>query len=372
MPPPRIAIATPSVNAWSETFIAAHLKRLQEVVLVLSGGSLPFNADGRPLLSATGLAARLHNLVDLRVRKRPLTEVVQERIRGQLRSKRVEVLLAEYGPTGMALLDCAQAAGVPLVVHFHGYDAHRKDVLAMQGNYQRLFGGAAALVVVSRAMEQQLLALGAPREKVYYIVYGIDTGQFTAGDPAANPPHFLGVGRFTDKKAPLLTVLAFHRLWLQRPEARLTLAGDGALRESVRQLAQVLGMKHAVDLPGVLAPEQIAVRMHGARAFVQHSVTTGDNDMEGTPLAVLEAMACGLPVIATRHAGIPDVVAEGQRGLLCDEYDVETMAKNMLQVADHPGMAGRMGQAGRQYVEQHHRVEESMARLQDVLARAAC
>lgn len=367
----RLAIATPNRDQYSETFITAHLERLKEVVLVLSEGSLPQNANGISLLMPRSFTGRVHNIWAQRMVRLDHRAILRKRIASALRRQRVQVLLAEYGPTGEALVDSAREAGVPLVVHFHGYDAHKQAIMERYNNYKRLFGSAAALVVVSRAMEQHLLALGAPREKLHYIVYGIDVGQFPPGDPSQAPAHFLGVGRFTDKKAPQLTLLAFREAWRRRPEARLTLVGTGDLRESVRQLVVALGLEHVVDLPGVLRPEQIAERMRHARAFVQHSVTTAGNDMEGTPLAVLEAMASGLPVISTRHAGIPDVVAHGERGLLGPEYDVETMAGHMVQLIDRPGQAAEMGLAGRAYVMAHHRVEDRINALQELLERAA-
>ncbi len=369
--PTRLAIATPSHDAYSETFIAAHLQRLRDVVLVLSGGSLPQTANGAALAGAVGLADRLRNFRDLRLLRKDHRTMMKERIAASLRAERVQVLLAEYGPTGEALIDSAAAACIPLVVHFHGYDAHRHDVLERMGNYRRLFGAAKALVVVSRSMEQQLLALGAPRGKVLYNCYGIDVEQFRAGEPGAAPLHFLAVGRFVDKKAPWLTLLAFRELHRQRPDARLTMAGTGPLWEAAAGLVKALGMEASVDLCGVKTPEEVADLMRRSRAFVQHSVVPPSGDSEGTPLAVLEAMASGLPVVATRHAGIADVVAHGERGLLSAEYDTETMAAHLLQLADHPEQAAAMGQAGRAYVLAHHRVEECVGALQQLLVRVA-
>lgn len=367
MASPRIAVATPSRKVWSETFIAAHLERLKDVVLVLSGGTLPTLANNSPLINGAGLTARFQNQYERRLLKKSVPEMLRERITQELRRQRVVVLLAEYGLTGVELIDSAKAAGIPLVVHFHGYDAHRTETVSSADNYKRLFSAAAAIVVVSKAMEQQLLALGAPRERLHYIVYGTDTQRFTPCDPGANPPHFVAVGRFTDKKAPQLTLLAFREAWLKHPEARLTMVGSGPLWEGVRQLVQSYGMEAVVELPGVLPPEQVAARLRGARAFVQHSLTPSDHDMEGTPLAVLEAMASGLAVISTLHAGIPDVVAHGKRGLLSAEYDIDAMAAHIIQLIEHPDQAAAMGQTGRAYVSANHRIEDRIGVLQQLL-----
>src|SRR5690606_12969618 len=130
-----------------------------------------------------------------------------------------------------------------------------------------------------------------------------------------------------------------------------------------------LGMQDSVALLGVQSPAQVAELMCRSRAFVQHSVVTANGDSEGTPLAVLEAMACGLPVVATRHAGIADVVAHEERGLLCAEGDVAVMAEHLLRVADDAALAARFGANGRAYVLEHHRVEDRIATLQGILER---
>jgi glycosyltransferase involved in cell wall biosynthesis len=272
---------------------------------------------------------------------------------------------------GAEVLGACEATGIPLVVHFHGFDAHRTDYIERYGRYRELFRYAKALVVVSRAMEAQLLALGAPRAKVIYNCYGIDVERFVPGDAATAPPHFTAVGRFADKKAPHLTLQAFRKVLDLRPEAKLTMVGQGRLWEECNRLVQESGMQHAVDLCGVKRPEEIVALLHGSRAFVQHSVVTTTNDHEGTPLAVLEAMATAVPVVATRHAGIADVVEHGERGLLCAEHDVDAMARHMVRLIDDPAEAQRMGRAGRAYVEVFHRVEVQVAALQRILQHAA-
>lgn len=369
MSEPRIAFATPSTSQWSETFVTAHLKGLKHVVLVLTDGFLPSRTGaGRPILENTW-DDRFRNRYGRWVRGMGDTAMLRDRISTLLKKSKAQVVFAEYGPTGSEILGSVKATGLPLVVHFHGNDAHRSKTLRRYKNYDELLAYGSAFIVVSRVMERQLHALGAPVDRVHYICSGIDVIKFAQGMPASNPPRLIFVGRFTDKKAPMLTLLAFHRAWLQYPEARLTIVGTGELWESVLQVSCALGMEKVVELPGVLPPEEVASAMRSARAYVQHSVTTIGNDMEGTPVAVLEAMASGLPIIATRHAGIADVVTHRENGLLCDEFDIARMAVNMLAVLNDAEGAGRMGAAGRAYVEDHLRVEDQVAALQLVLGQ---
>jgi glycosyltransferase involved in cell wall biosynthesis len=367
----RIALATPTQHDACETFIANHIERLDSVELVLTGGSLPgFDRAGRPFLAATPFAM----LID-RARSSLLGQDWRTRLRKditlRLRRERIQVVLAEYGTTASEMLPCCQAAGVPLVAYFLGFDAYRHDMLERYGDYRALFAHAAALVGVSRAICDQLIALGAPPEKVHYNSCGADLGLFTRCSPGTAPPHFLAVGRFVDKKAPHLTLLAFARAYAQRPDARLTMVGDGPLWETCHQLVRALGLQERVDLCGRRAPAEVSALLQRSRAFVQHSVITSTNDREGTPVAILESMAAGVPVISTRHGDITELVKHEERGLLCDEGDVEAMAAGMLRLIDHPAEAARMGDAAAAYVKAEHRLEDRIAALQSILARAA-
>ncbi len=362
---PRLCIVSPNRNAWSETFIANHIAHLARVDLVLTDGHLPKrDVDGGPLVSPT-----LVKRVLQRVRNTDPQEMLRSTVARLLKKHRIEAVLAEYGPTGEAMLDVCQRASVPMVVHFHGIDAFHTKLLKESTNYQRIFQNAAALVVVSREMEQQIQALGCPRQKLHYNCYGIEVERFTPSSPEKAPKHFLAVGRFVDKKAPHLTLLAFHKAWQQDNELRLTMAGDGPLWESTQQLAIAQGMKDVVAFPGVHTHDQVAERMQGVRAFVQHSVITADNDHEGTPLSILEAMASALPVIATRHGGIVDVIHHEVEGLLCDERDIDAMSAHMLAVAQDPMLAKRLGEAGRALVLRDHQLQYRIAGLQAIMGK---
>ena len=361
-----LCIVSPNRYAWSETFIAYHIAHLPGVDLTLTDGHLPKrDLDGEPLLAPT-----LVKRVLQRVRRADPQDMLRGTIVRLLKKHRIEVVLAEYGPTGEAMLDVCERAAVPLVVHFHGIDAFHTRLLKENGNYQRIFKSAAAIVVVSREMEQQLLSLGCPRAKLHYNCYGIEVDRFTAATPATSPKHFLAVGRFVDKKAPHLTLQAFHAAWLRDPELRLTMAGDGPLWESTKQLAQAEGLGDVVDFPGVITSDQVADRMRHVRAFVQHSVATADNDHEGTPLSILEAMASGLPVIATRHAGIPDVIGHNTEGLLCEERDIAAMSANITALAQDPAVAARLGAAGRARAQRDHRLEDRIESLAAIITGA--
>jgi glycosyltransferase involved in cell wall biosynthesis len=367
-PGPAVCIVCRSRDAYSETFIQAHVERLPTQVEVLYGKPFPLHrGDGRPLLRY-GLPHRL-----LRSARRRFFGLTQQDFRDEawrrfFLDNSIDVVLAEYGLSGVAVLDACREAGIPLIVHFHGFDAYDQKVLEGAGKrYPELFDYASAVIAVSQDMERQLVQLGAPREKVKYNPYGVDIDLFRGGDPASASPIFLAVGRFVDKKAPQLTLLAFSRVMEAVPEARLLMMGDGHLWEACKQLADALDIRGSVDFLGVRPHTEVTTAMRRARAFVQHSVTTGYGDSEGTPVGILEAGASGLPVVATKHAGIPDVVVDGETGLLVNEGDVIGMGERMLKLARDPELADRLGRAARQRISTHFTMESSIAKLWHII-----
>jgi colanic acid/amylovoran biosynthesis glycosyltransferase len=367
-----LAVCEPGRDIYSETFIRAHVDRLPGKVYHLHSNWPDWANANRRLIPLPLRVAVRHRGKLPEALGRIIDRGANESLARFLRTKKVRVVLAEYGPTAVSLVDLCQQANLPLVAHFHGYDAYHHEVLeANRVAYARLFRMAAAVVAVSHDMVHQLIALGAPENKVFYNSYGVDPGMFSPGDPSANPPDFLSVGRFVDKKAPQLTILAFHRALREAPQARLRMVGDGPLREACCQMVLALGLKDRVEFLGKQKPEEVSRLMRRARAFVQHSVTASYGDCEGTPVAVLEASASGLPILATRHAGIKEAVVEAETGLLVEERDVEGMARNIVRMVKEPETAREMGVNGRGYVNRHYAMEKAIGGLWAILTRAA-
>jgi hypothetical protein len=190
---PRLCIVSPNRNVWSETFIANHIAHLPGVELVLTDGHLPKrDVDGAALVHPT-----LLKRVVQRIARKAQDDVLRNAVTGRLRKARIDVVLAEYGPTGEAMLTICRRLGIPLVVHFHGIDAFQVKLLNENARYTSIIRDAAAIVVVSREMEQQLLSLGCPRERLHYNCYGIDVEQFKQALPGRAEKRFLAVGRFS-------------------------------------------------------------------------------------------------------------------------------------------------------------------------------
>jgi glycosyltransferase involved in cell wall biosynthesis len=289
-----------------------------------------------------------------------------------LREPRQDVVLAQYGPTGMDLLPICKAMRIPLVVHFHGFDLSKFLATSWYvRRLQRSLPAFAACVCVASYQRDWLLAQGVSPERLHLIPCGAPMSTLAeARSVAQQPCRFIMVGRLTEKKRPDLSIRAFARCAQEVPDVSLTIIGAGEMREECEALIRKLGVAERVTILGSQPNEGVREELARSSVFVQHSVTAKTGDKEGWPVSIAEAAGTGLPVVATRHAGIVDQVDEGQTGLLVDEGDWEGMAKHMLALARSPDLRTRMGQAGRIKMSQFD-VAIQVSKLENVLLQAA-
>lgn len=355
---PKICLVRSVSSGYSETFIDDHIAYLSNRVEVLHGRPFPmFDVNGDHVFEP-----RLFKTMNMVRGEENKQKLYTEALALYLKKAQFDVVFAEYGTNGAKVYKACQQAGLPCVVHFHGYDASNQSILnKFKKEYEEMFSSAAFLIVVSRVMMEKLIFLGAPKEKVIYNPCGVSVARHDVSRPEQSLPVFLSVGRFVEKKSPDLTIRSFSRIAKEITNSRLIMAGDGPLLPRCKELVQELGIQDHVLFTGVQSRRSIAKLMRISRAFVQHSITAQNGDSEGLPVAILEAGAAGLPVISTRHAGIPDAVIEKYNGFLVDEKDVKGMAEAMLILARDPKLAGRMGK------NYHKRIVENFSRQKSII-----
>lgn len=360
-----LCVVTPRINAYSETFINHQLERLPANIKLLYGNPMSITHKGL-LVKKNGYIK--NKLVNLFVKLKKSIDIgysyLDDKILSFMGNEKIDAVLAQYGPTGVGLLDICKKLCVPLIIHFHGYDAFDKRLIEKnKKSYCNLFQYASAIISVSKDMSEQLRKLGAPENKIYYNPYGVDLDEFKYVQTPRVEDTFIAVGRFVDKKAPHLTIMAFNKLLNKKPGAKLVMIGDGPLLAPCRDLAKALGIFNSIEFKGVCSHSEVAKAMYNACAFVQHSIVPDSGDSEGTPVAIIEAQASGLPVIATRHAGIKDVVIEGETGFLVNERDIDSMTDYMLRVTEEPDLADTLGKNGRKRIAEKFSMEKSINNL---------
>jgi len=243
---------------------------------------------------------------------------------------------------------------LPVVVSFHGADTAVNLEKKGHAEAQReVFAKATLLLARSQSLMEQLANLGAPREKLRLQRTGIPLSEFHFS--ARNAPedgawHCVQACRLIGKKGLRTTLAAFASFARSHPRALLTIAGEGPLRVELESFTAQLGMAGRVRFAGFLQQEELRALYSSAHFFLHPSETTAEGDREGVPNALLEAMATGLPVVATRHGGIPEAVIEGVSGILVAEGDTEALATALAQLATEPARYAQMSVAAREGV----------------------
>jgi colanic acid/amylovoran biosynthesis glycosyltransferase len=370
MEPFNLCIIKPNKDAFSETFIQEHINRLPGNKKVLYGGAFPvYDDEGKFLIrSKFGL---LSYLIQKKIFKRQNIGVRTRALVSYFKEQKIDIVFAEYGMVGAMVTEACRLANVPLIIHFHGADAHHRDTISQYRElYKKAFAYASWIVAVSGDMAEALKQLGAPAEKIVKASCGVDTELFPQLDISKSARNFLAVGRFVEKKSPTSVVKAFKIVTDKFADAKLWMVGQGPLFEETKQLIGQLGLENSITLTGKLNTTQIKELLQQSRCFVQHSVTARNGDKEGTPVSILEAGSSGLAIVSTRHTGIKEAVVDGETGYLVEEHDIQSMADHMIMIADDVALAAKLGANEAAWIRENYEIKNRIITLTGLLEQA--
>ena len=282
-----------------------------------------------------------------------------------------DIVHCHYGPMGLRYAVAASLWKAPLVVSFYGYDASRYPRERGDMVYEALFAQADVVTSLSEHMDARLRALGCAQERIRRVPLSVE---HSGGDEAsgrvrraADGVRLLTVARLVEKKGHAHALHAIARLRDEMPGLRYDVLGDGPLRADLETLSATLGIADRVHFHHAATSDSVRRAMDDADLFVLPSVTASSGDEEGTPTVLLEAASRGLPVLATRHAGIPEVVADGESGVLVAEGDDAALAEGLRVMVRSRDRWPAMGEAGRRLViDRGHLMGDVAARLESL------
>lgn len=241
----------------------------------------------------------------------------------------------------------SNGAGVPVVLTSHGTDLFLLDRFpAARRVAGPIFRAAAEVTVISTPLVERVTRLGVPADRVTVLPMPLSAAQLA--DPATGPRNqgrLLFVGRLVERKGAEYAIRALAELRRWGRAVTLTLVGDGAERPRLEALAGELDVSEAVKFTGALSHDAVARHYRSASLLLMPAVTDWKGEQEGFGMVLVEAMAAGLPIVATRSGGIPDVIRDGSTGLLVPERDTEALAGAAARLLDDAGLAGRFAAA---------------------------
>ena len=316
------------------------------------------NQDGSPVKAATEIAV---------VGDQNLSGLLRPEVAASFAAS----LTQRYGPIhavvghlgcGARSVALARQLSVPIMAIFHGDDANiqLRDRQRIADSVRLRSAPAAFFLAVSQNLVDRLIDFGMPPERTFLHHLGVDLVRYRVADRprTAGPIKVVMAGRFRRVKGHEMALRGFAKFAGRFPGASLHLIGSGErpdqehCRSEIQALAARVAPAGSIRFRGQMPVEALADEFGEADLGLQTSVfVPAEAQVEGVPNTILEAMATGLPMVATRHGGIPEAVLHERSGLLVAEHDVEGLAAALERLAVDPALRRRYGIAGRKHIE---------------------
>lgn len=284
----------------------------------------------------------------------PMSEGETRQIEQALAENNAQLLHIYFGHIAVHLLPLLRRWPKPVVVSFHGADVLVDlDQPRYRAATQQMLAAVRLVLVRSQSLARAVAELGCAPEKIRIHRTGIPLGEILFQErtwPNDGAWKFLQAGRLIAKKGLATSLRAFAAFRRVHPRATFAIAGDGPMRDELQRLADELGVAARVEFVGFLSQAELREAFSRAHIFLHPSETGPDGNQEGVPNAMLEAMASGLPVFATRHGGIPEAIENGVSGLLVDEGDHEALTAALQQWTQQPEALTALARRGAEAV----------------------
>jgi glycosyltransferase involved in cell wall biosynthesis len=279
-----------------------------------------------------------------------------------------------FGQIAVHLLPLIRAWKNPSIVSFHGADVTvDMNKPAYRDATQQMLEVVKLVLVRSESLRRAVADLGCDPEKIEIQRTGIPLEEFPFRERTfvaeATEWRFVQAGRLIEKKGLPVTLRAFAVFLGKHPNATLTIAGEGPLRDQLQKLAHELKIERSVSFTGFISQDQLRETYYRSHIFLHPSQTGHDGNQEGIPNSMLEAMASGLPVFATQHGGIPEAIENGVSGVLVPERDHKELTQALLDATQDPVFLSRIARSGAEVIRKNFDLQTQAQRLEDIYLR---
>ena len=294
-------------------------------------------------------------------------------LRRIVRYQHIDVIHAHWLiPQGLtvAIASLVMKNGPPMICTSHGGDLLGLNGWLLRSIKRWVIRRSAQLTVVSRAMAAYALSQGARPERLHTISMGVDTiNRFTPDISVSRATNeLLFVGRLVEKKGCAYLLAAMPEILRHFPDTRLSIVGSGAMKKTLKWQVENIGIAHAVTFHCAVNNAELPNWYRRATIFIAPSIVTSQGDQEGLGLVLVEALACGCPVIASDLPAIQDVVIDGVTGVLVQHQDSAGVARAVVALLAAPERRRQLAEKGRDHVVRNFDWTSVAARYRQLLS----
>ena len=294
----------------------------------------------------------------------------------QMQLGEFDIVHCQYGGLGQRVLPLVRSHVIngTLLTSFRGHDLTQRGRYTPEF-YAELFEYGTCFMPVSNNLKERLIELGCAEDKISVVRSGINCANFSPQSRHLAPSQtvkLVTVARFVEMKGLAYSIAAVAKLLQQGIPVDYQIIGYGPLQAELETLISKLGATDHIHLRAGMAHELLIKELSDSHIFIAPSVTAENGETEGIPNTVKEAMAQAMPVLATHHSGLPELVSDGQSGYLVPERDVDALYEKLLYLVEHSEEWPELGRVGRRIVTQQYDTDVVGEALVSCYLRSMC
>lgn len=346
----------------SETFIDRLVRNHQQFEPVIATCYAGFYTDGLNVyeMPKKGFSG-LKNTARLKLNSSPdfLYDVFEK--------EQPDIIHGHFGLDSYRLISLVKKFNVPFIVNFYGHDVIRlPQEFGWTTRYKRLRKHMDCAIAGSEDMKRNLIKLGFDKSIIHTIKLAVNLDDIRFQQREKANPKIMMVGRFVEKKGFSYALESVNMLYKQMPEIEMNIFGDGELMEDLKGKAQTLGIEKHVNFKGLTDNSEIIKQLYHHDILIVPSVQAEDGDREGIPQTTVEGMATGIPTIASDHAGLPELIENGETGFQVPERDSTAIKDAILKLVKNPNLVKKVSLNGRKIVEREHNIKTQVQKTEEL------
>lgn len=300
-----------------------------------------------------------------------------------LKKKETKLLHSHFGDLGYKNLGLKKRLKIPQIVSFYGYDLSliSKDTVGWKEKYKELFSTADVFLVEGKYSKMKLIELGCHEDKIVVQHIGVNVDKIEFSPRKINNDGTIKIliaSSFLEKKGIPYALEAVGRISKRYHNLKTVIIGDTP-KINPQGISEKNKILDAIDkfkltknmvLLGYQPYDVFLKEAKEAHIFIAPSIHASDGDSEGgVPVAIIEMSASGIPIVATAHCDIPEVVIDGKNGFLVPEKDSEALADKLEYLIEHQEIWESMGKFGREYIEEHYNIKNQIVQLENIYTK---